>query len=275
MTSENNNLDQAINKYGKAAKASSQKSIAKMVGFGAAAAGGLLTCNQAEADIVWSGAVNFSFQSSAGFGIDIDNDGNNDAAFGVQSEPVSDGIGGWTFFGQGTKGGFAMQGNGAGAYPGVLKQAFSAGTVSAGNVATANTGWMGWVGNAATTDVWGAIANPNVSQTGYVGLQFNGSTAGGNPNSTMNAWVKLGIVFNDNNTDGVVNGGDTFGSTIFEWAYNENPTGTYNGFRFGQSFSGTPGGIHIGAVPEPGSTTALALLALGAVGVRRRKKLRN
>ncbi len=52
-----------------------------------------------------------------------------------------------------------MQGNGLGAYPGALKQSFSAGTVSSGNVATAAPGWMGWVaGGVATTRL--GISNP-------------------------------------------------------------------------------------------------------------------
>lgn len=89
----------------------------------------------------------------------------------------------------------------------------------------------------------------------------------------MNAWVKFGVIFNDNNTDGVLNAGDSLSTTLFEWAYNQDPTSTANGSRFGQSFSGTPGGIHIGAIPEPGSAGLLGLLALGAIGIRRRKKL--
>lgn len=268
-----NRLDQALTNYSKTAKSSSKKSVAKLVGYGAAAAGGLLTCNQAEADIIYSGAVNFTFTSAA-YAFDMDGDGNNDFAFGVQSVPASDGTGGWAFFGQGTKGGFGVQGNGVGAYPGALQQSFSAGTVSAGNVATSGTGWMGWAaGGAATTDAWNAFANPGVSQTGYVGMQFNGSTEDGDTAGTMNGWVKLGIQFNDNDGSGTVNAGDTLDSTVFEWAFNNNPTDDFNGRRFGQTFDGTPGGIHIGAIPEPGSMSALALLSLGAVGVRRRKKI--
>ncbi len=44
MTKSKSNLNQAISYYGKTFKASSKKNVAKMVGYGAAAAGGLLTC---------------------------------------------------------------------------------------------------------------------------------------------------------------------------------------------------------------------------------------
>ena len=124
MKTNKKNLNEAIDNYGKAAKSSSKKSVATMVGFGAAAAGGLLTCNQAEADITYSGPINFTFTSGA-YGFDVDGDANTDFGWGVQSVPASDGTGGWAFFGVGTKGGFAMQGNGLRAYPGALKQSFS------------------------------------------------------------------------------------------------------------------------------------------------------
>ena len=63
----NSNFDNAIEQYGKSAKAAtvtSKMSKATMVGFGAAAAGGMFAAQQADADVVYSGIVGAGFAVS-------------------------------------------------------------------------------------------------------------------------------------------------------------------------------------------------------------------
>jgi uncharacterized protein (TIGR03382 family) len=133
---------------------------------------------------------------------------------------------------------------------------------------------MGWVaGGATTSDAWGVFANPGVTQTGIMGIQFNGSSKNGATAATMNGWIQLQFLWDDTvgATAGTIEAGELF-MGIGAWAYNDDPTSTDNGV----SGTGPAGSIHIGAVanavPEPAAGT-LALLALGAMGVRRRKNL--
>lgn len=274
--------------YRAAASASTSKKMGKVAGFGAVVATGLLSASQAEADIVFlQGFTGVATQASAGFAVDIDGDGNNDIFLGMNdllpgTAGTADSNGGFLFAGTGTKGGFAFQGNGA-AFPSPYQQAASSGTVSFGNVndAPANgVGWMGWVSSgASTSDAWGVFNNEGATQTGLIGFQFNGSSINGNANATMNAWIQISMLWDDdavNAANGVIEGGELFVG-IQGIGFQNDPTSVDNGqLPDGTGFTGTAGGIHLGAVanavPEP-SSAALALLALGAIGVRRRKEI--
>lgn len=278
-------IDQKLNKYQSSASVSTKKMV-QAAGFGAVVATGLLSASQAEADIIFNpGFTSGVFATASALGaFDIDGDGNNDIAVGIVNglaaatgTTPADSNGALGFFSQGTKGGLAFQGA-PGAYPSPYQQAVSGGNVSAGNVAVTvgtGVGWMGWVsGGATTSDAWGAFANPGVTATGIVGLQFNGSTKNGATNATMNAWMNIQFLWDDTvgANAGLIEAGELF-MGVGSWAYNDDPTSTDNGV----SATAAPGSIHIGAtenfvaVPEPAAGT-LALLALGALGVRRRKK---
>lgn len=265
-------LDQAINNYNKRSLRMSG-TLPTLLGFGAAAAVGLVNANQVEADIVFNGAPAAGAQ-------DLDGDGEDDINFGAFGSAIS--TFGFALVGvDATTGGLGsdesfgvMTAGGPGSFPYANQGAFSTGAASAGAVTDApNGGWMGWASSGVvSTDAWGIFGNPGSTQTGYVGFRFNGQSAGG-ATVPLFGWALVGAVYNDVDGSGGPNTGDTIGTAIFAWAYQDDPTSTDHG----DGFSGAAGGIHVGAiantVPEPTTATGLALLALGAAGLRRRKQL--
>ena len=107
-------------------------------------------------------------------------------------------------------------------------------------------GWQGYrLGTAnVSTDPWGVFANGTA--TGFIGFQFNGITAGGGV-GLMNGWVQVALNSNDH----------TYAVT--DWAY--------------ENMGNTIVAGDTGAIPEPASSgLALAALAFGAAGFRRRRE---
>ncbi len=227
-------------------------SMSKMLGYGAAATGGLFACSQADADVVNSGAGNGFTLLDTGAGavgsVDIDGNGVNDILFynifpGTQFAMNDNNLyaGGGALMG-GTTNGFY--------FPSQLGASTVIGT--GGQNFVSLVGWQGYqsAGGSVSTDPWGVFANGVA--TGYLGFQFYGTTAGAGF-GLMNAWFQIRL------TEGIGGVGSTY--EVLDWAY-EN--------------MGNP--IHAGdrgfVVPEPSTATGLALasLAVGAAGLRRRRK---
>jgi hypothetical protein len=225
----------------------SKKNYLKKLGIGAAAIGGLFACNQADADIVNSGAGNgFSFSGAAGFNsgsVDFDNNGNPDIIFYAIGGPGNMGfaINDNNLY---SVGGMAIGGTTGGFY---FPTQFAAGA-SIGTGGQSFGPFIGWQGyrigaTSVSTDPWGVFANGTA--TGFIGFQFYGVTAGSGI-GLMNGWVQVAL---DSNT---------FTYSVLDWAY-ENMGNTIQAGDTGN------------AIPEP-SGLALAALAAGAVSLRRRRK---
>ena len=236
---------------------------ARLLGFSAAAAGGLLAGSQAEADIQYSGIVNTSVAEAGNLPVNVDFAG--DTA-GVDNELTLFNSGNTTQTARGfvigqftTAGqGFDFMATTSPGIGGVYRGATSMGDASAGqtNFSAGTAGWMGLAfNNAVSTDPWGVFANQSVPQVGIFGFRFDGVTGGGGTGQ-MFGWMKVELEWQDTNGNTTPGPGDTMNMTLISWAYND--------------IAGAP--IHFGQVPEPSSLGALGLLALGAAGVRRRRK---
>lgn len=253
--------DQDIQTYSDkeySAVADTVKSSLKMVGFGAVAASGLLACNQIEADIQYSGVQNISVGSGQNAILNLDFAGdtagaNNEVGlfnsgtvnqtargFVLRREAGAD----FEFIGVGSS---MVYRGGASMGDATANQPFSAGP----------TGWMGLASQSAVaTDPWGVFANEGETQTGILGFRFTGITAGGGTGQLF-GWARLQLLYEDTNGNDAPGQGDNLSLTIVDWAYDDEG----NGIHFGD----------ISTVPEPGTGGALALLAMGAAGVRRRR----
>ena len=274
MTKQINSFDQSIESYSSVAKAAKKSNgTTKMLAFGAAAAGGLFAANIADADIVHTGP-SAGFPGSIGAGqsatVDVDLDGDADFGFfhlthgGVGSPGFAINVqgGGNSEYGAwqvgGTSGGYnhpqqmvysspISSNNGA---------PFSGGTFT-GTAGAGATGWMGWASTstAFVTDPWGVIANPSSTQTGIIGLKFIGATVSGGQ-AQVNGWIQIALHVTSTGNGQILPGS----FTLLDMAY-EN--------------MGNPIGAGHTGIPEPAAGMALALLALGAVGIRRRRQAKK
>ncbi|MEQ1902680.1 MAG: hypothetical protein ABL888_00675 [Pirellulaceae bacterium] len=104
-------------------------------------------------------------------------------------------------------------------------------------------GFMGWYQGGITTDAWGALQagiNATGPVTGFLGFQFNGN----------NGWMELSLAAD--------NLGDPLSMTVRGWAFDNTGAPIRAGFT---------------SVPERsfGGLLALAMLASGAIGLRRKR----
>jgi hypothetical protein len=250
----NRNLEAAINAYGRTAMAASKekKSKAKLLGFGAAAAGGLFTAGQAEAAIVYSGVIN------AGFNISTVNLSSTNAispplifnstggaiAFGIAgndrgpANPVGSTDIVWAV-GAGYIGGFGgVFASPAASFPTTVLNLPSSTLVGAAGTA-ASLAWaaVGLPAAPMTIDPFGAAAGTG---TGFFGFTFQATSLA----APQFGWARISIT-----SDGVL----PTSATLVDWAYDN---------------TGAP--IHVGTVPAPGALALLGLAA-GAAGIRRRR----
>lgn len=117
---------------------------------------------------------------------------------------------------------------------------FAPGELIQGTATATGNGWMGWYNGGIASDPWGALqagVNGTGPVTGFLGFTFNGNQG----------WMQLSLAADA--------AGAPVSATVVDWAY-EN--------------SGGPIAAGATGIPEPGSA-GLALLALGALGLRRRR----
>ena len=242
------NLDQELQSYGDS-KAKKKSLIGKMATYGAAAAGGLFACSQADADIIHTGPLfgtpGLIPQGSA-IGIDLDLDGDLD--FGLFHGTVPYFLMNTQVGTNSESGGGFMLGGTTGGYNFPTQLSYGA-PISAGATFASGNGWMGWGTSAFYTNPWNVFGNTSSTQTGFVGVQFTGLTASGGQGNVF-GWMQFAF-----HTDGA--GLTTW--ALLDAAY-ENMGNAINAGDTGNT------------IPEPTGAVAIAALALGAVGVRRRRK---
>ncbi|MEM7453653.1 MAG: PEP-CTERM sorting domain-containing protein [Planctomycetota bacterium] len=241
-------IDGKIQEYGNQSSRPSKLSKAAMVGFGAAAAGGMFTAAQAEADIVYT-QIGTTFNTSTGLGlfqnsaVDIDGDSVAEMVLGINAattgglagDPAFVAFRGYWFGGAG--GGLVA---GGGNVPSNIPA--SSGSFFSSQVTfTGGNFWMGW--NYASNTTGTQVFNP-------LSLSSNAQSVviGGVSSSGFNFWLRMDLT-NDA-------AGSPATMTIRDMAYDDDPAATF---------------IKSGAIPEPAAAGLLAL-AGGAAAIRRRRK---
>jgi hypothetical protein len=218
--------------YRTAASTKHSALIPKVVSIGAVAVVGLMTASDLEADIIYSGPMNTVLNRGDALDFDFDNDAAQDIGLQV--------IGG-SFDADPLNGAVVFANPGTTSYA----QKFDFNDLISNTAGSSGLGFMGWyqVGNGITTDAWGALqagVNGTGPVTGFLGFQFNGN----------NGWMELSLAAD--------NSGDPLSMTVRGWAFDNTGAPIRAGFT---------------SVPERGfgGLLALAMLASGATGLRRKR----
>lgn len=209
----------------------------------------IATC--ADADIIFT---NFSGSATEGNNLDLDIDGDGNADFTISVNQI--GPNGYAtntnFVGiyGATAGAGAAVGSDilpfAGLILGANNLGFGATISGQTNFYNGNGGFQAAYTAYNTGNSYGQFGT--ATPGGYVGIQFSDST-----NTQRFGWIRIDI------TGSATGGAGGLGDV----------TVNVNGFAYAVDMSITAGQT---AIPEPAAATALGLLALGAVGVRRRRK---
>lgn len=258
-------LDSRFEQYCQTAKLSKRKtcgrSRASMVGFTAAAAVGLFTAGQAEADIVYQ-VDGRSFKIGdipvnplvSGLSVDMDNNGKFDFYFAGlnRGASVNSTQAIFNFSSYNLNGGVFKQSTNASSFYSRLRAFASGSTIGARTsnsqgVGNAALGFAGGFGN----NIFNIPAGG--SGTGIIGGVFTSKSAatGTVPiGQEYFAWMRIRI--------SVDSSGVPLESTLIDWAYED-----------------SGGSIVAGVVPEPSSAGVLGLvaLAMGSSGLRRRRRM--
>ena len=231
QTEKNTNWKQ----YSETTRKAKSSSAPKVIGFGAAAVGSLMTCGDLEADIIYSGPLNTVITAGNTLEFDFNSDALNDVRLTVVGSSFNaDGVNGAEIF----------------ANPGTSSyaQKFNFGDLIPDAAGSFGLGFMGWYLGGIATNPWGALqagVNATGPVTGFMGFTFGG----------FNGWMELSLA------------ADTLGIPV---------SITVKGWAYDNTGAPIPAGA-ISAVPEPGtaSIAGLAMLAAGAVGLRRRREMKS
>ncbi len=254
MTIRTRNLEERLDDYGKDARSATKKaSVGKLLGFGAVAAGGLFTAADAEADVVYSGIINATFNLSTI---------NSSATNGANGFYFTSATAGRNIFG--------LFGNNRG---------------PANSVGSTDAVWL--AGGAAASGL--IKANGTTFPASFVPFSATSSVSSAGSAASF-VWVNAGAP-GSNVIDPIGVGSDGTATAFFGFSFS-NTASTGRNFGFGRVQVTTAGGlpttatlidfaydndgdaIHVRVIPEPATTglLGLAALALGASGLRRYRK---
>ncbi len=203
----------------------------KVIGFGAAAVGGLMTCGDLEADIIYSGPLNTVINTNSTMAFDFNVDALNDLRLTVISS---------SFNADGLNGGDIFANPGSSTYA----QKFNFGDLIPDTAGSVGLGFMGWYFGGIASDPWGALqagVNASGPVTGFMGFTFGG----------FNGWMELSLL-----ADSI---GIPVSMTVKGWAYDNTGAPIAAG-----NFNAVP-------EPGTAGVAAMVMLAAGAVGLRRRR----